>query len=623
MTKAGLDTGGTFTDVVLEDGTIAKVPSTRADPAAAVRWALPPDVDVLAHGTTVATNALLERRGAVVALVTNEGLADVIEIGRQDRPSLYDLWADRPEPLVPRDLRFEVACRLAADGSELVPLDPAAVPVLPDEVETVTVCLLHSDRNPSHERLVAAVLTNRGHDVSCSFEVSPEFREYERTVTTVVNAYLRPACRGYLQSLEGLAKSVLVLTSAGGLTELAGAADRPASLLLSGPAGGVRAAAAAAVAAGFPDAVTFDMGGTSTDVCLVQDGRPSFSGAGRLVAGFPVRLPSLDIHTIGAGGGSVARVDPGGALVVGPQSAGAEPGPACYGRGGVQATVTDADLVAGRIPAGAAFPGLGGLDVGAAQAALRALGAGVSAEGVIDVVDAAMVEAVRAVTVARGVDPRGLALVAFGGAGPLHACAIAEALGMRAVVVPVRAGVLSAVGLLGSPPQVDVVQSWSRPSDHAAAAAARFDVARTAIRRLLGVGDDVPVRVALSAGTGTATATLNGVHVEVELAVDCRYEGQSHELTVPSVAHFEEEHERRNGFRRPGAPVEVVALRASARREPPVDIAQLPLPVGGSERAACVGPAVLAEPDCTVWVPDGWRAEVGGGGAWILRRSRS
>ncbi|HZQ28909.1 MAG TPA: hydantoinase/oxoprolinase family protein, partial [Acidimicrobiales bacterium] len=298
MTKAGLDTGGTFTDVVLEDGTIAKVPSTRADPAAAVRWALPPDVDVLAHGTTVATNALLERRGAVVALVTNEGLADVIEIGRQDRPSLYDLWADRPEPLVPRDLRFEVACRLAADGSELVPLDPAAVPVLPDEVETVTVCLLHSDRNPSHERLVAAVLTNRGHDVSCSFEVSPEFREYERTVTTVVNAYLRPACRGYLQSLEGLAKSVLVLTSAGGLTELAGAADRPASLLLSGPAGGVRAAAAAAVAAGFPDAVTFDMGGTSTDVCLVQDGRPSFSGAGRLVAGFPVRLPSLDIHTI-------------------------------------------------------------------------------------------------------------------------------------------------------------------------------------------------------------------------------------------------------------------------------------------------------------------------------------
>jgi N-methylhydantoinase A/oxoprolinase/acetone carboxylase beta subunit len=485
------------------------------------------------------------------------------------------------------------------------------------------VCLLHSDRNPAHERLVGAVLTNRGYDVSCSYQVSPEFREYERTVTTVVNSYLRPACRGYLRALEGAAGTVLVLTSAGGLVELSTAAERPAALLLSGPAGGVRAGAAAAVAAGFPDAVTFDMGGTSTDVCLVRDGQPAFWGGGRSVGGFPVRLPSLDIHTIGAGGGSIALVDAGGALVVGPQSAGATPGPACYNRGGVQPTVTDADLAAGRIQADAAFPGLGRLSRPAAEAALAKLGPGVTPEGVIAVVDAAMVEAVRAVTVGRGVDPRGLALVAFGGAGPLHACAIAEALGMRAVVVPVRAGVLSAVGLLGSPPQVDVVQSWPAPLDHAGAAAARFDVARVAVRQLLGVGEDIGVRVTLSAGTGAAVASVGGEVVEVELSVDCRYEGQSHELTVPSVAHFEEEHERRNGFRRPGAPIEVVALRASARQEPPVAIEKLPAPVGGPEREPVDGPRVIAEPDCTVWVPEGWRADVGGGGAWILRRSKS
>ena len=265
------------------------------------------------------------------------------------------------------------------------------------------------------------------------------------------------------------------MTSAGGLVDVAVGAERPAALLLSGPAGGVRAAAAAAVAAGFPDAVTFDMGGTSTDVCLVRDGRPE-PAAERTVAGFPVRLPSLDIHTIGAGGGSLARLDPGGALVVGPQSAGAVPGPACYGRGGTEPTVTDADLVLGRIPADASFPSLGRLSAAAASDALAA--AGVSAAGVVNVVDAAMVEAVRVVTVARGVDPRGLALVAFGGAGPLHACAIAAALGMQAVVVPPRAGVLSAVGLLGSPPQEDVVLSWPDPLDHASVASARFELAR-------------------------------------------------------------------------------------------------------------------------------------------------
>ena len=296
------------------------------------------------------------------------------------------------------------------------------------------------------------------------------------------------------------------------------------------------------------------------------------------------------------------------------------PGPACYGRGGTDPTVTDADLVAGRIPEGASFPGIGELDGEAARAALEK--AGVDAEGVIAVVDAAMVQAVRVVTVERGVDPRGLALVAFGGAGPLHACALADELEMAAVVVPPRAGVLSAVGLLGSPRQVVDVESWPTPGDHDGLADARFQLARAAARHLLGVGGDTHARVMLDQRTGTATVTFaDRPAVEVDLALDCRYAGQSHELTVTSVAAFEGEHRRRNGFARPGAPVEVTALRAAARLPAPVAIDELP-PVD-PERRPATGAAVLAEPDCTVWVPEGWSAEVGGGGAWILRRSES
>ncbi|MCA1657109.1 MAG: hydantoinase/oxoprolinase family protein, partial [Actinobacteria bacterium] len=332
--RVGVDTGGTFTDVVDEDGRVVKVPSDPDDPGGAVAAGLGGTrPGLLAHGTTVATNALLERRGATVALVATTGFADVIEIARQRRPSLYDQWADRPEPLVPRDQRLETGGRLDAHGNQLQPVDAASVPEIPASAQAVAVCLLHSDLEPAHEQAVAAVLRDRGLDVTCSYEVSPEFREYERTVTTAANAYLRPVCRRYLRDLRGLADEVLVLTSAGGLVPLEEAAERPATLLLSGPAGGVLAGRAAAEAAGFPDAVTFDMGGTSTDVCLVRAGRPE-PAAQRVVAGLPVRLPSLDVHTIGAGGGSVARVDAGGALVVGPHSAGAAPGPACYARGG-------------------------------------------------------------------------------------------------------------------------------------------------------------------------------------------------------------------------------------------------------------------------------------------------
>jgi N-methylhydantoinase A/oxoprolinase/acetone carboxylase beta subunit len=598
--RLGVDTGGTFTDLVADDGRVAKVPSTPDDPARALRTVLDEagvgtDAELLAHGTTVATNALLQGRGGRVALVTTRGFADVIEIARQVRPSLYDPMADRPVPLVARELRLEVGGRLDGRGREIEALDPESIPAVPTGVDAVAVCLLHADLDAGHEQQVAKELATRGLDVTCSHEVSPEFREYERVVTTVANALLRPVCRDYLLGLDAFASSALVMTSEGGLVPAAEAAERPAALLLSGPAGGVRAAAAVAQACGYPDAVSFDMGGTSTDVCLVRGGVPEPAPT-RVVAGYPIRLPALDIHTIGAGGGSVARLDAGGALVVGPESAGAVPGPAGYGRGGEQPTVTDADLALGRIPAEAAFPGLGRLDVAAARRALDR--ERLTADGIVAVVDAAMERAVRVVTVERGVDARDLALVAFGGAGPLHACAIAGALGMRAVIVPPRAGVLSAVGLVCSPRQREVVRSWPEPLEHG------------------GVDGDLDVLAEEAVALVGAGDSADGCEVEVERLVDCRYAGQSHELTVATPGAFPAEHERRNGFARPGAPVEVVALRVRARRPAPLSPAELP----SVDRPAVRGPEVVAEPDCTVWVPDGWRAEPGPLGAWVLHQ---
>ena len=591
--QLGVDTGGTFTDAVASDGRVAKVLSTRDDPARALTSAVGTlsagtRPDLVAHGTTVATNALLERRGARTALIATRGFADVIEIARQARPSLYDPFADRAEPLVPAELRFEVDERVGADGRVLAAWD-GKLPRIPAAVDAIAVCLIHAELAPEHERAVVDALRSEGRDAVASHEVSPEFREYERMVTTVVNAYLGPACGPYLREIEGLARAVLVMTSAGGLVPAREAARIPAALLLSGPAGGVRAAAAVANACGYPDAVAFDMGGTSTDVCLVRGGVPE-PAPQRVVAGFPIRLPALDIHTIGAGGGSIAQVDAGGALRVGPRSAGAAPGPACYGLGGTEPTVTDADLVLGRIGDTTAFPGLGRLDVGAARAALSV--AGVEATGVASVVDAAMEEAVRAVTVARGVDPRVLALVAFGGAGPLHACAIADALGMAAVIVPPRAGVCSAVGLLSSPRRREVVRSLPAGGGEVALDRALEVVAREA-RRLVG---DAAV---------------------VETAVDCRYVGQSHELTVQHPSDFPAEHERVNGHARPGAPVEVVAVRARATRPAAVDVGELP----AVHRTTVRGPAVVPEADCTVWIPAGWVAEPRDLGAWVVTRS--
>ncbi len=588
--RVGVDTGGTFTDVVDESGRHVKVLSTRADPADAVRTGLAQvgGADVLAHGTTVATNTLLERRGAVVALLTNEGFEDLIEIARQDRPSLYDQWADRPAPLVGRELRLTVPGRIAADGTELVPLDLSALPELPSGIDTIAVCFLHADRFPRHELAAVAELMRRGYDAVSSHDVSPEHREYERLVTTVVNAYVKPSCGAYLARLADVAPDVLVMTSAGGLVPLRRVAQRPASLLLSGPAAGVRAAAAVAAANGWPNAVSFDMGGTSTDVCLIAGGVPA-PAPSREIGGFPVRLPALDIHTIGAGGGSIARVDAGGALRVGPESAGADPGPASYGRGGRAPTVTDADLVLGHLAPGSALPGLGVLDIERARAALA--NAGVTAEGVVAVVDAAMDQAVRKVTVERGVDPRDLALVAFGGAGPMHACALAELVGMSTVIVPARAGVLCAAGLLASPVQHDVVRS-------------------------MGASDDVDAALDELAREAAAAVEGDGA-IELLTAVDCRYLGQSHELTVPTVGDFHAEHARRNGYARPDAPVEVVAVRVSARVSSPIEVDDLP----AIDRREVRGAAVVAEADCTIWVPDGWKGAPGAAGALVLTRA--
>jgi N-methylhydantoinase A/oxoprolinase/acetone carboxylase beta subunit len=334
------------------------------------------------------------------------------------------------------------------------------------------------------------------------------------------------------------------------------------------------------------------MGGTSTDVCLIEGTAPDPSPS-LAVAGYPVRLPAVGIHTIGAGGGSLATIDAGGALSVGPRSAGAVPGPACYGLGGSGATVTDADLVLGRIPSDAAFAGLGCPHLGPARAALDR--AGVQAEDVITVVDAAMAGALRAVSVERGVDPSRLALVAFGGAGPLHACALADTLGMSAVIVPARAGAFSAVGLLAAPEQRDLVCSWPTPDDHQGLAEAAAELAAKAARLL--------------AGSATAAPTTT-------VMLDCRYRGQGHELTVASVADFHAEHRRRNGYARTDDPVEVVAIRARAVAPSPVALGSLP----ATSRKPVAGPVVLAEPDCTIWVPSSWRADVGEAGAYVLRR---
>jgi N-methylhydantoinase A len=465
----GIDVGGTFTDaVLLEDGRLrtAKVPTARnqedsvLEAAAAVGAR---ELERFTHGTTIATNALLERRGATTALVATEGFEHVLHLRRQDRAHLYRLCAAHTEPLVPLERSFGVRGRIGPDG-ELASLDLSTLPDL-GEVEAIAVCLLFSFRDPSHEQAVAAELRRRhprAHVVA-SHESAPEFREYERASTTAADAYLGPLLGRYLHALAARCADAglpvpLVMRSSGGVAPLEEAAAHAARALLSGPAAGVVGAGRVAQLAGIENALAFDMGGTSTDVCAIVGGEATRSSK-RLVGGLPIRLPTLDVHTVGAGGGSIVWRDAGGALRVGPASAGAEPGPACYGRGGALPTVTDANLLLGRLPQRLA----GGLelDIAAAERALARVGA--VPEDVIDVVDAEMLAALRVVSVERGLDPRDFALVAFGGAGALHACALADELGIETVLVPEAAGVLSALGLALGDERRDHVRSLVVP----------------------------------------------------------------------------------------------------------------------------------------------------------------
>ncbi|HZQ16955.1 MAG TPA: hydantoinase/oxoprolinase family protein [Gaiellaceae bacterium] len=631
--SVGVDVGGTFTDLVAVVGgelVTAKVPSVPGRQAAGVSAALAASgvgaVDVLAHGTTVATNALLERRGARTALVTTEGFRDVIEIGRQARASLYDLTAHGPPPLVPRELRFTVRERMGPEGV-LVPLDAASLAAAVEglrraEVEAVAVCLLFSFLHPAHELRVGETVREAlpGVRVSVSCELLPEFREYERCSTTVANAYLAPALASYLDELE---PAPLVMQSSGGVVDAATAAERPAACVLSGPAAGVAGAAFVAGLAGFEDVLTFDMGGTSTDVAAVLGGEAVVTSES-VVAGVPIRFPMVDVHTIGAGGGSIAWLDDGGALRVGPRSAGAQPGPACYGRGGEEPTVTDANLALGYLADGAVLGGEVVLERALAEDALARIPVDESAlkshpaprdrinpvpsadaggfvavaEGIVRVVNANMARALRVVSVERGIDPRRLALVAFGGAGPLHACALAEELGIERVLVPRASGVLSALGL------------------------AVADLRRDYVGRAF---EELEEQVDLAGATLTRYA-------------DLRYPGQSHELTIEDGADFHAAHAQRYGFALDAEPEVVVRRLVATITRPKPELRQPAAePERGTRRAyldgawhelpvhgpggGVTGPAIVELPEATCLVRPGWAGETDAHGTLVLERS--
>jgi N-methylhydantoinase A len=579
MAVLGVDVGGTFTDAVLiEPGRVrtAKVRTTARQEesvlAAARAVGAADAVERFTHGTTVATNALLERKGAETAFVATAGFEHLLHLRRQNRAHLYRLCAAHPEPLVPLSRCYGVRERIGPEGV-VEALDLETLPEL--DAEAVAVCLLFSFRDASHERAVAEELRRRlpGAHVVASHEVAPEFREYERASTAAADAYLGPRLGGYLRALgrrcgeEGLPEP-LVMRSSGGVASLDEAAAHASWALLSGPAGGVVGAARIAERAGFADAIAFDMGGTSTDVCLIADGVAERS-LERTIGGFPIRLPSVDVHTVGAGGGSIAWVDAGGALRVGPESAGADPGPAAYGRGGRRPTVTDANLLLGRLP-GQLADGLE-LDRAAAERALD----GLDPAHAIEVVNAEMLRALRVVSVERGRDPRGMALVAFGGAGPLHACALADELGMTTVLVPEAAGVLSALGL--------------------AVSDERRDQVRSEVRLLAEVGE-----------------------LPAEGEADLRYRGQSFELTVPLgpdlAERFHRRHEERYGYADRTRQLELVAVRTAEIRPGPA----LELPAG--DRRTAEGPAVLELDGATAWLPPGW-VGVRDGGAWTLTKA--
>jgi N-methylhydantoinase A len=669
MALLGIDTGGTFTDFVLwRDGalTVHKVPSTPAAPEAAIlqgigELGLDPTALTIVHGSTVATNAVLEGKGARTAFVTNRGFGDLLSIGRQARQDLYDLQPSLPSPPAPPALCLETGGRLAADGSVVEPLTDADLAELRRAleqlgVEAVAVSLLFSYLDGGAERAIAAALPSTLY-VSLSSAVLPLIGEYERGIATLLNARIGPVVGGYLGRLQAALPGarVSVMQSSGETLAAAAAGTAAVRLLLSGPAGGLAGAGYVAEAAGIGRLLSFDMGGTSTDVALV-DGAPRLTLGGR-IADWPVAVPMVDMHTIGAGGGSIARVDAGGALQVGPESAGAEPGPVCYGRGGVAPTVTDANLVLGRLRADAFLGGRMRLDVDAATAALAELGrrlglaaaadaddhyrlAEAAALGIIAVVNEHMAQALRVISVQRGIDPADAWLCCFGGAGGLHVCALAGALGMSRALVPERAGVLSALGMLAAPPGRLLTRAW-----HGPLAARTDEEVEAALRALAAEG-----RAALRAD-GIDTGTLTEAD-----SVDLRYEGQSYTLNLPwrgreaTALAFGEQHLARYGHVLE-LPVELVNLRVrlTGRIRAPalpfvdgaaaigmrsgvsggrVRIPGLAQPVAVHARSdlgvntRIAGPAIILDAVATTWLAPGWRAYRDRLGNLLLRSDR-
>ena len=653
----GIDVGGTFTDFVWLVGGVLHVhkeATTPEDQSRAMASGLAQlgvsEGATVVHGTTVATNALLERRGARTALLTTKGFADVLAIGRQNRPHLYRFSQERPPPLVPDALRFEVPERLDAGGRVLHPLDEEAVRRVAgrleeEAVESLAVVFLFAYQNPAHERRAAQLIQEHLPDlpISTSSAVLPEYREYERTSTTTINAYVRPVVARYLKRLDETLgrRPVRVMQSNGGAMGLAQASEEAARLVLSGPAGGVVGAMAVAQQAmetDVPRLLTFDMGGTSSDVALCPGTIPRTSEG--TIMDLPLRLPTTEIHTVGAGGGSIARVDAGGVLRVGPESAGAAPGPVCYGRGGTEPTVTDANLVLGRLDPHHFLGGSAALDLEAARQALARLGDALdlspeeAALGVIRVANATMERALRRVSVERGHDPRDYTLMPFGGAGPMHACELAESLGVRRVLVPPAPGVLSALGLL----MADVV----------------YDASRTVLRSAAALLENLSeLRTAAEALMDQVREVLRRENVEapdLQVLLDLRYVGQSYELEVPldgsvtpahleaAVQAFHRLHEQRYGHRMAEEPVEVVTLRLrgsapgvhpSLPQDPQADTDVRVAVVGERDvyfdqpqPTLCYdrdrlrhghrfgGPAIVCQYDTTLAIPPGWNARV-------------
>ncbi len=678
--RIAIDTGGTFTDCVfVRDGKlqILKVPSQRVMPeeaiSAAVRQARsqfrPTQIFTddrgldLICGTTVGTNALLERRGGRVALVTTAGFEDILEIGRQARTKLYDFFADKPEPLVPARDRIGATERLTWDGSVVRPLSKQEVDRVLRVIgrakpEAVAVCFLFSFRNPQHEKRIAAALRGAGYLVSVSHEILPEFREYERTSTTVINAYLAPIMSGYLRGTQNRVRAswysgprpktasttarVYVMQSNGGIISAEKAAHKPVTTILSGPAGGVTGAAYAARLAGLDKVITFDMGGTSTDVALLSGELRTTSES--IAAGFPVAVPMLEIYTVGAGGGSLARFDRGGALRVGPESAAAEPGPICYGRGD-QPTVTDAHAVLGHFGETGLLGGSFALDTARARRVMeKARGAFRTvedfAEGILAVTNVVIEKAVRVISVERGHDPRYYTLVAFGGAGGLHACALASALEMHGVLLPIFPGALSALGIL----RADIVREFSQ-------------TVLMMVHHGRQVSSELRRRFRPLERDGRRALRHEGFtpsKIRIEQRLDMRYKGQAYELSVPAsgdfVGAFHRVHEQRYGYHDAKRAVEIVNVRVRATgitekpRMESIGRAGRGDKVCSSQSLDCVldrkrqaaaliardelrrgdwfaGPAVISEYSATTLVPTGWRAQVDAYGQILLTQT--